>query len=115
VPLTIPNDIAVPLSLIVNELLSNSIQHSKPAGERALRVVVRSDAHRFSVGVSDPGNGPGPGPIISGLGTRLVESLAGQINATLTRESSDGRYTVTISVPHVGAGPDEAGSARKAD
>jgi two-component sensor histidine kinase len=115
VPLTIPNDIAVPLSLIVNELLSNSIQHAKPAGERVLRVVVRSDAHHFSVGVSDPGNGPGPAPIISGLGTRLVESLAGQINATLTRESSDGRYTVTISVPHVGASLDEAGSARKAD
>jgi two-component sensor histidine kinase len=57
-PLTIPNDIAVPLTLIVNELLTNSIQHSKPDAERALHVVVRSDARHISVGVSDPGSGP---------------------------------------------------------
>ncbi len=32
-PLTISIDIAVPLALVVNELLTNAIQHSRPVGE----------------------------------------------------------------------------------
>jgi two-component sensor histidine kinase len=56
VPLTIPNDIAVPLALIVNELLTNAIQHSQPSGEdRAVHVLVSSRFNDFSVSVSDPG------------------------------------------------------------
>lgn len=104
-PLTIPNDIAVPLSLIVNELLTNSIQHSQSGAERGLLVAVGSDPDGFSVSVSDRGSGPGLTETSSGLGTRLVESLAGQLKATLRREISEGRYTVTISVPHPSSNP----------
>ncbi|HYK78400.1 MAG TPA: sensor histidine kinase [Micropepsaceae bacterium] len=99
-PLTISNDIAVPLALIVNELLTNAIQHSKPVGEsRTLNVVVSSQPDDFSVSVSDPGAGPDPART-AGLGTRLIGSLVGQINATIARQSLAGRYTVTVTVPH---------------
>ena len=56
VPLTISNDTAVPLALIVNELLTNAIQHSRPDAEnRDLHIVVRSEPDEFSVSVSDSG------------------------------------------------------------
>jgi two-component sensor histidine kinase len=101
-PLTISNDIAVPLALIVNELLTNAIQHSRPVGEGgAIHVTVRSHPDEFSVSVSDPGSGPDPAQTTSGLGTRLVDALAGQINGTIAKQSVDGRYTVTITVPTV--------------
>jgi two-component sensor histidine kinase len=109
VPLTVANDIAVPLALIVNELLTNAIQHSQPAGEdRAVRVAVSRRPDDFSVSVSDPGGGPDPAKTTSGLGTRLVDALSRQIHATITRQSLVGSYTVTVTVPM--AHLDEAGS-----
>jgi two-component sensor histidine kinase len=101
VPLTIPNDIAVPLALIVNEVLTNAIQHSRPVGEGgAVKVVVRSRPDEFSVCVSDPGSGPGLTQATSGLGTRLVDALARQINATITKQRLIAGYAVTVTVPH---------------
>jgi two-component sensor histidine kinase len=100
VPLTVANDIAVPLALIVNELLTNAIQHSQPAGEyRAVRIVVSSRSDDFSVSVCDPGGGPDPAKTTFGLGTRLVDALTRQINATITKQSLVGSYTVTVTVP----------------
>jgi two-component sensor histidine kinase len=100
VPLTVANDIAVPLALIVNELLTNAIQHSQPAGEdRAVHVSVISRSDDFSVSVSDPGGGPDPAQTTFGLGTRLVDALTRQINATITKQSLVGRYAVTVTVP----------------
>jgi two-component sensor histidine kinase len=100
VPLTVANDIAVPLALIVNELLTNAIQHSQSTGEdRAVRVVVGSRADDFTVSVSDPGRGPDPAKTTFGLGTRLVDALARQINATITKQNLAGGYTVTVTVP----------------
>jgi two-component sensor histidine kinase len=102
VPLTIPNDIAVPLALIVNELLTNAIQHSQPTvQDRAIHVAVSSDVEEFSVSVSDPGGGPDPVNTNFGLGTRLVEALTRQINATITKRNLVANYTVTVTVPHL--------------
>jgi two-component sensor histidine kinase len=55
-PLAIPNDIAVPLGLIVNELLTIAIQHSRPIAQgEPIRIAVSSATDRFSVSVSDSG------------------------------------------------------------
>jgi two-component sensor histidine kinase len=100
VPLTVANDIVVPLALIVNELLTNAIQHSQPAGEdTAVQVVVSSRSDDFSVSVSDPGGGPDPEQTNFGLGTRLVDALTRQFNATITKQRLVGGYTVTVTVP----------------
>src|SRR5665213_624079 len=102
VPLTVDNDIAVPLALIVNELLTNAIRHSQPAGEdRTVHVVVSSRSDDFSVSVSDPGGGPDPAQTTFGLGTRLIEALTRQISGTITRQSLGGSYTVTVTAPLV--------------
>jgi two-component sensor histidine kinase len=42
-PLVISTDIAVPLGLIVNELVTNAIQHSRPMGEGgSVHIVLKS-------------------------------------------------------------------------
>jgi two-component sensor histidine kinase len=106
--LTIPTDVAVPLALIVNELVTNAIQHSRPQNESGnVYVVLKNHADNFSLSVSDPGVGPAAaqnsadlGTRHAGLGTRIVETLARQINATLTKELSVTGYQVTVTVPN---------------
>jgi two-component sensor histidine kinase len=100
-PLTISNDVAVPLGLIVNELLTNAIQHSRPVSEgQALQVVVSSDPDQFSVSVSDQGGGPDPAQTTTGLGSQLVEALVRQLNGTVAKQNLAGGYTVTVTVPN---------------
>ena len=106
-PLTVRTDIAVPLALIVNELVTNAIQHSRPVGEGGrVHVVLKSAPEAFSVSVSDPGDGPAAPGIAdigtrhAGLGTRIVNLLAQQIGSQVTRERCAAGYAVTVTVPH---------------
>ena len=107
-PLIISADTAVPLGLIVNELVTNAIQHSRPEGEGGcVHIVLKSNAENFSISVSDPGSGPaaaqaeelatGIGQV--GLGTRIVEQLTRQINATVKRGPVPSGYSVALTVP----------------
>jgi two-component sensor histidine kinase len=100
-PLIISTDAAVPLALIVNELVTNAIQHSRPVGEGGgVHVLLRTNPDGFSISVSDAGDGPAAGSTAAGLGTRIVETLARQINATVARERLAAGYKVTVTVPH---------------
>ena len=107
-PLIISTDLAVPLALIVNELVTNAIQHSRPAGESgSVHIMLKRQEDNFSISVSDLGDGPaaaqppgGLGTRHAGLGTRIVETLARQINATLAKEVLATGYKVTITIPH---------------
>jgi len=95
----------------VNELVTNAIQHSRPVGESgSVHIVLKDHADNFSISVSDPGEGPsadqsptGLGTRHAGLGTRIVETLARQINATVAKERLATGYKVTVTVSHRGA------------
>jgi two-component sensor histidine kinase len=101
VPLTVSADIAVPLALILNELVTNAIQHSRPVRDgRGARVTLRCQPDSFSISVSDSGDGPADGHTNAGLGTTIVESLCQQINASVEKERLADGYTVTVKVPH---------------
>ena len=108
-PLVISTAIAMPLGLVVNELITNAIQHSRPAGEGGRVHIALEDknADNFSIVVSDHGGGPvsaqmpaNQGARHSGLGTRIVETLTRQINGTVSKERSATGYKVTVTVPH---------------
>jgi two-component sensor histidine kinase len=108
-PVIVSTDVAVPLALIVNELVTNAIRHSRPVDESgSVHIVLKDYANNFSISVSDPGSGPAVktldslGTRHSGLGTRIVETLARQIDAALATELSATGYTVTVTVPHRG-------------
>ena len=98
--LVISTDIAVPLALIMNELVTNAIQHSR-AVETGGRVhlVLKNTTENFSIRISDPGNGPDDAHT-TGLGTTIVEALAHQIDATVTKGRLPTGYAITITVPH---------------
>jgi two-component sensor histidine kinase len=88
----------------VNELVTNAIQHSRPVGESGtIRVSLKTHSDIFSISILDPGNGPAAARSCDGLGTRIVETLARQVNATIAKETLAAGYKVTVTVPHRGA------------
>jgi two-component sensor histidine kinase len=68
----------------------------------------RTDA--FSISVSDPGDGPAVAETRAGLGTRIVETLAHQINAAVVKERTAPGYKVMVTVPQMGAETARAGT-----
>jgi two-component sensor histidine kinase len=104
VPLVISTEVALPLAILVNELVTNAIQHAKPVGEDGIvRVLLTTDGDAFSISVMDTGDGPDAAQTHVGLGTRIVDTLAGQINAAVTRELQASGYRVTVTIPKGGA------------
>ncbi|TVR03679.1 MAG: HAMP domain-containing protein [Spirochaetaceae bacterium] len=89
-PLHLSLDRAVPLALIVNELVSNSCKHAFVPGdapsETPGRIVVRlhqTDRNRFELLVADNGRVNGRASNRVGLGTQLVQALTEQLNGTI--------------------------------
>jgi PAS domain S-box-containing protein len=100
-PLVLTNDTAVPVALVLNELLSNAARFGGRSGQpAAIRVELTRTGDRFSLVVEDDGPGFDPDPAstkrASGLG--LVRGLARQLGGTLSVEKGGGaRCTVTFS------------------
>jgi two-component sensor histidine kinase len=78
---------AVPVALVVNELLTNALKHAFLPGVAGLvRVQAAREGHQISVRVSDDGRGlPADSPLSGGasLGFSLVSLLTQQLNATM--------------------------------
>ncbi|MES2698541.1 MAG: histidine kinase dimerization/phosphoacceptor domain -containing protein [Pseudomonadota bacterium] len=93
-------DISVSLGLIVTELVINALKHAFP-GERggAIAVDYQSTGEDWSLSVSD--NGVGTEASLDkakpGLGTGIVEALAGQLDATVETRGAHPGITVTVS------------------
>jgi len=87
-------DVALPLSLIAHELVSNALAHT---GQHArVTVSLVRQAGWIDLKVCDSGSGPGKiGG--QGLGLMLVNALAGQVGATVTTRADDG-YCVTVTM-----------------
>jgi PAS domain S-box-containing protein len=101
-PVEIATDRAVPLALIINELVTNAFKHAYPGQVGGtIWVVLTCGVDGFlSLTVADAGAGPpteNEGP--KGLGSRLVRTLARQLGATVATERLDPGYKVTITLP----------------
>ncbi len=103
-PLRVETDKAVPLGLIVNELVTNALKYAYP-GER--QGPVRVDLRRADAGlrltVEDDGIGypdEGAAPQGSGLGSLIVGSMARTLQATvaLDRGHRGTRFVVSFGV-----------------
>ena len=87
--IVISADRAISSALIVNELVSNAAKHAylgEGPGLVWVNVTTSSDGSLFSISVRDEGNGLPEGFEIGdgkGLGTRMIRSLAEQLNASL--------------------------------
>jgi two-component sensor histidine kinase len=88
----LPNDAAMPLALILNELLTNAVRHGR-RGDRpvGIRVALARDSDGWHLSVADDGPGfvlePTPRRA-SGLG--LVTGLAGQLGGQLSVDREKG-------------------------
>ncbi|GJE76258.1 sensor histidine kinase [Methylorubrum suomiense] len=86
--LTIPADLAIPLGLFVNELVTNAIKYAYPQGQGQIRVEAfsRGDGG-LTVAVADDGvglpEGFDPAKARSSLGMRVINNLSRQLDGEL--------------------------------
>jgi two-component sensor histidine kinase len=97
-------DRAIPLALIVNELVTNAVKYAFPSGHEGHIYVrlVRQDANTALVSVRDDGIGLPPDFDLSmskGLGMRIVTALAKQLGADISRPSQVEGNEFVVSVP----------------
>ncbi len=95
-------DIAIPLGLIINELILNSLKYAFPDGQGLIEIEILENSEEYSnIRVKD--NGVGVKNVdelsrSSSLGFHIVESLVEQIDGKIAI-SSDSGLSVTISIP----------------
>jgi two-component sensor histidine kinase len=93
-------DKAIPLGLLVSELVLNAVKHAypDPSGGRISITVARGDDESTAlVKVADDGVGL-PDDVADGFGMILIQSLTAQINGTTTVDGPPGT-TWRVSVP----------------
>jgi two-component sensor histidine kinase len=93
VPLKLDVDLAIPIGLIVNELISNSLKYAFPEnrfGEIAVRLSEK-DNHLYLI-VSDNGIGMTVDPPIlgTGFGSELIRLLTVQLDGKMTLQAQKG-------------------------
>lgn len=96
-------DVAIPLSMIVAELATNSIKYAFPngaAGVMSLKIL--SEEGSLLIHLADNGIGLPPGFTFAsskGLGMRIIQALARQVAAKLTIDTDRPGAAFTIAVP----------------
>jgi two-component sensor histidine kinase len=102
-PVQLRPDRAVPLGLILNELVMNCIKYAvKERPDAFIKVRFRSELGTAEAMLSVQDNGPGMGEQRPGsLGLRLVRSLAGQLSGRITVDSSSAGTLVTLIFPMI--------------
>jgi len=102
-------DRAILVALIINELVLNAGRHAYPdCPDGTIRLqLIRHNQQAVSIAVSDEGVGLPIGfdpALTKRLGTRIVQALAGQLGAKLTKqESKVGTHYVLVVPLHVAA------------
>jgi PAS domain S-box-containing protein len=102
-PVSLALDRAVPLALLVNELLSNALKHAFPFG-RSGTILVKLDrvGPVITLSVRDDGVGLPDPPVErkrgDGLGLKIVQSLCAQLNADMVQRSDGGTvFAITFA------------------
>jgi two-component sensor histidine kinase len=87
-PISLTSDRAVSVGMIVTELLTNALKYAYPAGtEGEVRVLLRQqDDGKALLSVEDDGIGwrEGDAPKGTGLGSRIVKSMASTLGSTIS-------------------------------
>jgi PAS domain S-box-containing protein len=97
---SLPVDRAVPLGLIVNELVTNAVKYAFPGEPKGtVAVTLKRIPGALRLTVSDDGKGADPQRADSGLGGRLVDTFARQLGGKVERESGLHGTTVRLILP----------------
>jgi len=96
----LPADRAIPLGLIVNELVTNAVKYAFPSETRGtVAVTLKRIPGELRLTVADDGKGVDPRRADSGLGGRLVEAFARQLGGQVERESGNTGTIVSLTLP----------------
>ena len=102
IPLDVGLDFAIPLGLLVTELVTNSLKHAFPDGRGKIEVVLdrREDGTMVLV-VSDNGTGydileTSQKEMSSGLGTALIDGLVSQLKAIIKVRRMNGTISEVL-------------------
>ncbi len=96
----LPADRAIPLGLIVNELVTNAVKYAFPSETRGtVAVTLKRIPGELRLTVADDGKGVDPRRADSGLGGRLVEAFARQLGGQVERESGNKGTIVSLTLP----------------
>lgn len=91
----VPADMAVPVALVVNELLTNAIKYGRPP----YRVGLTVEDERLVLMVSDGGEGPAADNPRTGLGSQIIAAGIKQLGAALETNRDAAGYQVVLTVP----------------
>jgi two-component sensor histidine kinase len=96
----LPTDRAIPIGLIVNELVTNAVKYAFPGEAKGtVRVTLKRAPGELRVTVADDGQGRDPRRADSGLGSRLVDGFAQQLGGQVERKSDSQGTTVHLILP----------------
>ena len=102
-PVILPTDRAISVGMIVTELLTNAYKYAYPSGETGeVRIIMkRTSAVAARLVVEDDGVGwDGSGkPRGTGLGTRIVGAMAGQLGTSISYGDGSSGTRVSIDLP----------------
>jgi two-component sensor histidine kinase len=85
----LPTDRAIPIGLIVNELVTNAVKYAFPSESAGtVMVALKRVPGQLRLTIADDGRGVDPRRADSGLGGRLVEGFAQQLGGKVERDSA---------------------------
>ena len=102
IPLNVGLDFAIPLGLLVTELVTNSLKHAFPDGKGKIEVVLdRREDGTIVLIVSDNGSGydileASRKEKASGLGSALIDGLVAQLKATINVRNVNGTISEVL-------------------
>jgi two-component sensor histidine kinase len=96
VSVIVSGDFAIPLALFVTEVLTNSFKHAFPAGGAGtISLSLTSSGDHLHLVIADNGEGYDDSIESGGLGRRLIQSLAHQVQGTVQIDTAPGQGTRT--------------------
>ena len=95
-PLEVDIDMAIPLGLIVNELLTNAMKYAFP-GNRKGKILInlkKESQNTYALSFNDNGIGLNKNNKLEdiGFGTQLINLLVTQLGGKITRKTNDGTF-----------------------
>ena len=90
-------DTAVPLGLIINELITNTVKYAFPNdqnGTLTIKLEKQIEKNMLHLVVSDNGVGKSGNIQGTGFGGQLISLLTNQLNGTMTEENHDGTTVI---------------------
>jgi len=96
----LPTERAIPIGLIVNELVTNAVKYAfPPSAKGTVMVTLKRLPGELRLTVADDGQGLDPRRADSGLGGRLVDGFAQQLGGQVERQSDSRGTIVQLILP----------------